>query len=211
MKMFFAGSIAALFLTTITFEIFPIGQLNYSDALIVGFIEEFIKLLVIIIFIRLVNPKYILNGLLIGAAVGAGFSVFESTGYAFRFYLLNGGNIGYLTDIILLRAWSSLGSHTVWSAIIGGGLLSAKSDKPFSFKLFFNPEFLSDFTATLFLHFIWTCPFMDSGSNLYIKLIVLTVLAWTILLSLLKSGIRQFKNACFEMHDNLKGDDACHK
>lgn len=211
MKMLFAGSIAALLLTTITFEIFPIGQLSYSDAVIVGFIEELVKLLVIIIFIRLVNPKYILNGLLIGAAVGAGFSVFESAGYAFRFYLLNGGNIDYLTDIILLRAWSSLGSHTVWSAIVGGGLLAVKTDKPFSFKLFFNLEFLSDFIATLILHFIWICPFMDSGSNVYIKLIALTVLAWTILLSLLKSGIRQFKRVCFEMHVNLKGDDACHK
>ncbi|MBD5445293.1 MAG: PrsW family intramembrane metalloprotease [Lachnospiraceae bacterium] len=205
MKMLFAGSIAALLLTTITFDVFPIGQLNYSDALIVGFIEELIKLLVIIIFIRLINPKYILNGLLIGAAVGAGFSVFESAGYAFRFYLLNGGNIGYLTDIILLRAWSSLGSHTVWSVIIGGGLLSAKSDKPFSFKLFFNLEFLSDFIATLILHSIWNCPFMDSGSNVYIKLIVLTVLAWMILLSLLKSGIRQFKHICYEMHVDREG------
>lgn len=211
LKMLFSGSIAALLLTTITFEIFPIGQLSYSGAVIVGFIEELIKLLVIIIFIRLIDPKYILNGLLIGAAVGAGFSVFESAGYAFRFYLLNGSNIGYLTDIILLRAWSSLGSHTVWSAIIGGGLLSAKTDKPFSFKLFYNPEFLSDFTATLILHFIWNSPFMNSGSNVYIKLIVMTVLAWIIILSLLKSGVRQFKSACFEMHVNLKGDDACPK
>lgn len=208
MKMFFAGSIAALLLTTITFDAFPIGQLNFSGAVIVGFVEELIKLLVIVIFIRLINPKYILNGLLIGAAVGAGFSVFESTGYAFKFYLLNGGNIGCLTDIILLRAWSSLGSHTVWSAIVGGGLLSAKADKPFSFKLFYDPEFLSDFIATLILHSIWNCPFMDSESNVYIKLIVLTVLAWIIMLSLLKSGIRQFKHVCYAMHVDREGTDA---
>ena len=173
-----------------------------------GFIEELVKLLVIIIFIRLINPKYILNGLLIGAAVGAGFSVFESAGYAFKFYLLNGGNIGCLTDIILLRAWSSLGSHTVWSAIAGGGLLAAKTDKPFSFKLFYNPKFLSNFIVSLIFHSAWNCPFMDSGSNVYIKLIALTVLAWTILLSLLKSGIRQFKRVCYAIHVNRKGADA---
>ncbi len=207
-KMFFAGSIAALLLTTITFNVFPIGQLNYSGAVIVGFIEELVKLFVIIIFIRLIDPKYILNGLLIGAAVGAGFSVFESAGYSFRFYLLNGGNIDYLTDIILLRAWSSLGSHTVWSAIVGGGLLSVKGDKPFSFKLFFNLEFLSDFIATLIIHSVWNCPFMDRGSNVYIKLVVLTLLAWAILLSLLKSGIRQFMRVCYSMHIDRKGAEA---
>ncbi|MBD5522454.1 MAG: PrsW family intramembrane metalloprotease [Lachnospiraceae bacterium] len=207
-KMFFAGSATALLLTTITFNVFPIGQLSYSGAVIVGFIEESVKLLVIIIFIKLIDPKYILNGLLIGAAVGAGFSVFESTGYAFRFYLLNGGNIDYLTDIILLRAWSSLGSHTIWSAIAGGGLLAAKTDKPFSFKFLYNPGFLSNFIVSLIFHSVWNCPFMDSGNNVYIKLIVLIILAWTILLSLLRSGIRQFKRVCYKMHVDREGTAA---
>lgn len=207
-KMFFAGSAAALLLTTITFDVFPIGQLSYSGAVIVGFIEESAKLLVIIIFIKLINPKYILNGLLIGAAVGAGFSVFESAGYSFRFYLLSGGNIDYLTDIILLRAWSSLGSHTVWSAIASGGLLAAKTDKPFSFKLLYNPKFLSNFIVSLIFHSVWNCPFMDSGSNVYIKLIVLIILAWIILLLLLKSGIRQFKRVCYKMHVDREGTAA---
>lgn len=192
-KMFFLGGAAALLLTLFLFEAFPIGQLNYTEAIIVGFTESIGRLLAIIIFIRILNPKYILNGLLIGAAVGAGFAFFETAGYAFRFYSLSGGNINYLTGILLLRTWSSVGSHAAWGAVTAAGLVIAMNGEPFIFKRFADINFIKFFFIPIILHSIWDCPFMDSGSVVYVKLTVLIAIAWIIIFAQLNKGLSQIK------------------
>src|SRR5699024_5138346 len=80
--VFFRGA-ASFPSTLILHSIFPVYDLTFSSAIIIGVVEEVGKLAIIIYFINKLNPKYILNGLLIGAAIGAGFAAFESTGYAF--------------------------------------------------------------------------------------------------------------------------------
>ncbi|MCH5250176.1 MAG: PrsW family intramembrane metalloprotease [Lachnospiraceae bacterium] len=190
-KMFFFGGITSIFLALLLYEIFPIGRLGYSEALIVAFLEALTKLLVIIVFYRLLNPKYILSGMLIGAAIGAGFAVFENIGYAFRFYILSGNNITYLTSILLMRFWSSLGSHVVWTAITAAGLVLAANPKSFVLRRFSVINLLIYFFIPVILHTIWDCPFMDSGSIVYIKLIVLIAAAWGILFVLINAGLRQ--------------------
>ena len=89
-KMFFVGGTASLVLTLFLYSIFPVYDLNYSGAIAVGVVEEVGKLAVVIYFIRKLNPKFILNGLLIGATIGAGFAAFESAGYAFNFGMIYG-------------------------------------------------------------------------------------------------------------------------
>lgn len=79
-RMFFIGGVAALVATLVIYSIIPVGKLNYFNALLVGFIEETGKMIIVALFIRSLNSKYVLNGLLIGAAVGAGFAAFESLG-----------------------------------------------------------------------------------------------------------------------------------
>lgn len=193
MKMFFFGGMVSQVLTLCLFEAFPIGWLNYSSAIIVGLIYALGRLFIIAVFVKLLNPKHILDGMLIGAAVGAGFAALEIAGYAFRFYLLSGGNINYLTEILLLRTWSALGGHAAWAAITGGGLVMAKGDMPFSFKLFTDIKFLKFFFIPVILHAIWDCPFMDSGVYVYIKLAVLIVIAWIIILGQINAGLKQLE------------------
>lgn len=48
-----------------------------------GLVEETAKLLAVILIVRSTKHKYILNGIVFGAAIGAGFSTFETAGYAF--------------------------------------------------------------------------------------------------------------------------------
>ncbi|MCH5256350.1 MAG: PrsW family intramembrane metalloprotease [Lachnospiraceae bacterium] len=190
-RMVFFGGITSILLTLLLYEIFPIGRLDYSEALIVAFLEALTKLLVIIAFYRLLNPKYILSGMLIGASIGAGFAVFENIGYAFRFYLLSDNNITYLIALLLMRAWGSLGSHVVWTAITAAGLVLATNPKSSFSRLFSIVNLLIYFCIPVILHTIWDCPFMDSGSIVYIKLIALIAVAWITLFVLINAGLRQ--------------------
>ncbi|WP_252893659.1 PrsW family glutamic-type intramembrane protease [Lentilactobacillus senioris] len=74
-------------------------------------VEELAKTVVIILFINAYKLNYIFNGVLIGgAAVGAGFSVFESSGYVSEYGLVT----------IYTRSFQAIGTHTIWAAIIGG-------------------------------------------------------------------------------------------
>ena len=118
--MFFVGGAASLVLTLFLFTIFPVGELDYIGAFIVGVVEETGKLLAIILFVKALKPKYILNGMLIGASVGAGFAVFETAGYAFRQFEAGVAwgfdkGIDRMAEVLFLRGWSSLGGHVAWA------------------------------------------------------------------------------------------------
>lgn len=154
-KMFFFGGAASLVMTLFLYEMFPAEEMNYAGAVIVGAVEEFGKILAVTIFVKMLNPKYILNGMLIGAAVGAGFAVFESAGYIFRFGILNYmflDKINSFMDIMVLRAWTSVGAHVIWTAIAGAGLVLAKGEEPFSFSQLFHPKCMTFFTIAVVLH-----------------------------------------------------------
>ncbi|WP_243674105.1 PrsW family glutamic-type intramembrane protease [Lentilactobacillus kisonensis] len=77
--------------------------------------------------------NYIFNGVLIGAAIGAGFSVFESSGYVSEYGLAT----------IFTRSFQAIGTHTIWAAIIGGAIILGKQRKhPFTIRDFFTkPRF----------------------------------------------------------------------
>ena len=84
MKVFFLGGCASLLLSLLLYEIFPGGTFDYLQAIVTGVVEEVAKLAIIAFIIyRMPKMKYMLNGMLVGAAVGAGFAAFESAGYAF--------------------------------------------------------------------------------------------------------------------------------
>ncbi|EJE4624932.1 PrsW family intramembrane metalloprotease, partial [Listeria monocytogenes] len=51
-RMFFIGGVAALVATLVIYSIIPVGKLNYFNALLVGFIEETGKMIIVALFIR---------------------------------------------------------------------------------------------------------------------------------------------------------------
>src|SRR5699024_6854109 len=127
-KMFFGGGAASLVMTLLLFSVFPVYDLDFTGAVIVGFVEEVGKLAIIAYFIRKLNPKYILNCLLICATIGAGFSAFESAGYEYSFCLKFGHNA--IMSTIFTRAWMAIDTHTVWAAIDGVALVYVKGAEP---------------------------------------------------------------------------------
>ncbi|MBC6309354.1 PrsW family intramembrane metalloprotease [Listeria sp. FSL L7-1582] len=198
LKMFFIGGVAALVATLILYEVIPVGQLNYFNAFLVGIIEETGKMVIVALFIVALKPKYILNGLLIGAAVGAGFAAFESLGYAFNYSIEVAAvfkNLQFAGDtmlnIIFSRGWQSIGGHVVWAAISGAALMIAKgSDPKLQMRHIFTGRFLSLFIIPIGLHFLWDCPW-NPLPQIAFKQILLIVVVWIVIFSLINKGLRQ--------------------
>ncbi len=94
---------------------------------LVGFIEEFIKLCVLVIAARGIAKRTAGLGAALGAVVGAGFAAFESAGYAFNAALgQNSINLGSLVGTEVLRAGLSPVGHVLWTAILGAALFSMR-------------------------------------------------------------------------------------
>lgn len=187
-KMFFIGGAASIAMTLFLYSFFPVHELTFGGAIVVGVVEEVGKLIIIAYFIHKANSKYILNGLLIGAAIGAGFAAFESAGYAFSFGLVYGENV--MTEVIFSRAWMSIGTHTVWSAIAGAALVYAKGENKLTANSFIHVKFLQLFAVPVILHALWDMP-LYALHHFYFIFLILIALAWVFIFALMNAGLKQ--------------------
>lgn len=172
----------------IMFEIYPVGELDYGGAIAVGIIEEIGKLLVVAYFCREAKTKHILTGMLIGAAVGAGFAVIETAGYIYRGMLM--GSWDVMMRVLYLRAFLAMGGHIVWAAISGAAVVICKGDQPLKSEHLTNAKFLKMFLVPVVLHAIWDMP-IELGEDICLVQILLTVAAWVMVLVLINSGLKQ--------------------
>ncbi|HHO5866319.1 TPA: PrsW family intramembrane metalloprotease [Staphylococcus aureus] len=192
--MFFIGGVFSLLSTMVLyrFVVFSdqferFGSLTFFDAFLVGLVEETGKALIIVYFVNKLKTNKILNGLLIGAAIGAGFAVFESAGYILNFAL--GENVPLL-DIVFTRAWTAIGGHLVWSAIVGAAIVIVKEQHGFEFKDIFDKRFLIFFLSAVVLHGIWDTSLTVLGSDT-LKIFILIVIVWILVFILMGAGLKQ--------------------
>ena len=194
LKMFFIGGCASLFATLMLFGFVTLSSdgISYIDAILIGIVEEVGKLVIVAIFIHLMNTKYVLNGILIGAAIGAGFAVFESAGYAFNVYL-SYQSFDAMLDNIYLRGFLAAGGHIIWAAMSGGALCMLKQGKKFEISLMFRHDFLKIFAVPVVLHAIWDMPIQTVYilDKYYFIQILLTVIGWVFIFALIDKGLKQ--------------------
>lgn len=184
-KVFLVGGCASLLFTLLLFEIVPVEELDYTGAILVGIIEELGKLAIVAYFIYSEKDvTYRVNGLLIGAAVGAGFAAFESAGYAFRILL----DAGYdaMIDNIFLRGVLAPGGHVVWAAIAGYGIMLVKGDGPFSMQFLSSSQFWKVFWMPIAMHAVWDMP-IEIGQEIALVQFILVVLSWIIIFVLINN------------------------
>jgi RsiW-degrading membrane proteinase PrsW (M82 family) len=185
-KIFFFGGVSSLLLTMIFSRIIVVGEVDYYGAIMIGVIEESAKFVVVAYFLRGSKRKYILNGLLLGAAVGAGFAVFETAGYEFAYGL----QIPIMMRIIYTRGVLAFGGHIVWAAMSGAALVMVKEDDRLKMKHILNIRFLKYFIITIGLHAIWDMPISNNSELPFIQ-IILTITAWIIVLIFISAGLKQ--------------------
>ncbi len=155
---------------------------------VAGIVEEVGKLLTVI-FLAANNKRYTykLNGLLLGAAVGTGFAIFETAGYALAAGLKDVDDMG---SVLVLRGLLSPFAHVVWTAIAVAALWRVKESSKFDFGILGNPKFLRLFAVPVVLHMIWNSPLQLPFCG---TAIILGIVAWIIVLSLVQEGLREVR------------------
>lgn len=188
--------------------------------------EELAKCLIVTIFLCRKKYNYGLQGILIGGAVGVGFSAMESAGYALQIFDIGIQNamgtniiIRSMADILVRRGVLAIGGHVVWAALYGGALALIKGKGKMSPKCFANSLFWLTFSAAFLLHTAWNfsasylagklpdslvtslVKFEAGTVTQWVKYIVLIILAWLLLFYIMKKSICQMVSVD-EMYHN---------
>lgn len=183
--------------------------------------EEPAKVLALAIFIYLLDIRYIFGGLLVGAAVGAGFAAFEHIVYVMHMsimqtivalinYLQNNPHVeakvlieivrkmpeviyNFGIDTLIFRSLGTLGGHVTLAAIEGGALAMVKGKDSFKANHFFDPRFLAYLGAAMAIHWAW-----NYGFSLYqlpyiedATYVILILLAVFVVFTLIQRAVTQ--------------------
>ena len=191
-KYFILGGALSLIVAILFFSLeFNTDIRTYSGALMVGVIEETAKAAIVALFIfKSKNCNYILNGLLIGAAVGAGFAAFETAGYILR----NGINNGLQTMlyVIKIRGFLAPGGHVAWAAIEGAALMFVKGFEKIDKKHLNDKRFLLICLIPVVLHGIWDMPLNIPYAGTQIAV---SIIAWLVIIYFINLGLQQIDKA----------------
>lgn len=210
MSVFLVGGCASLVATMLLFEVFPSENEGFIGALTIGFVEETGKAVIVYYFLRRLGRLNILSGLLVGAAVGAGFAAFESAGYALQpvlqfmqyagAYAVQGQALDPqimfdgINQSIVLRGVLSPGGHVAWAAISGAALaITAKARGVIDTGALTDARFLRLFFIPVILHCLWDSPLSAwcHGIMPFSGYVALIVVVWIVVLILINMGLAE--------------------
>lgn len=184
--MLLAGGILSLVVTIVLGKF--ISGPSSMGASFAAFIEEPAKIAALAVFLRKADKKYILNGILIGAAVGAGFACFESAGYVFMY----SSTYEDLIQMAIVRGAGNLGSHAVYAALEGGALAMVKKQRDLTASDFIQPDFLKFTAVSVILHYINNSNFsLFAIGPVEAGRLLLNLIGWAVLFILIKKGVQQ--------------------
>jgi RsiW-degrading membrane proteinase PrsW (M82 family) len=147
---FFYGGVLGILAASILEPIF-VRQLDIFTAFMVGLIEEFVKILGVLVIARRWRHDQEMDGLILGAAAGMGFAALESNGYAFSALLLSRGSLSAVVIVTLLRGILSPVGHGAWTAILASVLFRESTGNRF----YINRKVLGTYFTVASLHGLW--------------------------------------------------------
>jgi RsiW-degrading membrane proteinase PrsW (M82 family) len=149
---FLAGGTAGVVLTG-TIEVYLLPDAVFTSTWI-GLIEEGAKALLVVAVAGLVATRLPRDGMVLGAAVGAGFAAFESAGYALGELVAESSRhpIVRILETELFRAVLAPFGHITWTAIMGGALF-ASAARTGRFRV--DRHVAATFVGVVALHALW--------------------------------------------------------
>jgi RsiW-degrading membrane proteinase PrsW (M82 family) len=153
---FFYGGVLGVF-TAAVLEPLVILQLDLVSAFAIGLIEEFAKILGVLMIARRQRHDAELDGLILGVAAGTAFAALESTGYTFSAFVRSGGNLSLTVTVMLLRGLFSPVGHGTWTSLLAGVLFRESTATGFRI----NRKVLGTYGCIIVLHGLWdTMPWL---------------------------------------------------
>ena len=149
-RAFFYGGVLGVFAAALLEPVF-IRRLTFESAFEVGLIEEFAKILGVLVVARHHRHDSEIDGVLLGGAAGMGFAALESSGYVFTAFVDSGGSLSALVLVTLLRGLLSPVGHGTWTAILASVLF--REGAPNRFRI--NGAVIGAYLTVVVLHGLW--------------------------------------------------------
>ena len=181
------GGLISMFISLIAYDLKGLARLGPWSA---GIIEELAKLAALILIGRGRRHRYVLNGMLFGAAVGAGFSSFENAGVAL--HVLGREGARSMIKNIALRGIMAPLMHVPWTAMVGAALWRAKKTRPTSLGALGEPLFYRVLLLAVLLHLLWNVPCPEPP--LWPKEFLLGAAAWFVIWGLVQQGLYEVRD-----------------
>jgi RsiW-degrading membrane proteinase PrsW (M82 family) len=149
---FLAGGTAGVMFTG-TLEVYLLPDAVLTNTLI-GLIEEGGKALVVVAVAAVVQTRMPRDGMVLGAAVGAGFAAFESAGYALGELIVYSDRhpVLNIVETEIFRAVFAPFGHITWTAILGGAIFASASRTG---RMRIDARVLWTFVGVVALHAAW--------------------------------------------------------
>ena len=172
----------------------PNQGLSLGSAMLVGLIEEGCKIVAVIFLSRKMRHTTMMDGLLLGAAVGMGFAALESTGYAFTALLTSRTLTASIISTILRGVFAPFG-HGVWTGILGAVLFRESGPRHFRIDI---PVILTYLLVSI-LHGFWDglpstiglFVVVPTGFPISVVTIVLAIIGIVILIVMYRRALHQ--------------------
>src|ERR1700736_4839692 len=149
-RAFFYGGVLGVFAAALLEPVF-IRRLTFLSAFEVGLIEEFAKILGVLVVARHHRHDSEIDGIILGGAAGMGFAALESSGYVFTAFVGSGGNLTALVLVTLLRGLLSPVGHGTWTAILATAMF--RESGPNRFRL--DRAVIGAYLTVVVLHGLW--------------------------------------------------------
>jgi protease PrsW len=149
-RAFFYGGVLGVFAAALLEPVF-ITRLTFLSAFEIGLIEEFAKILGVLVVARHHRHDAEIDGILLGGAAGMGFAALESSGYVFTAFIQSGGSLSDLVVVTLLRGLLSPVGHGTWTAILASVLF--REGMPGKFRI--NAAVIGAYVTVVVLHGLW--------------------------------------------------------
>jgi protease PrsW len=119
---FVFGGVLGAYAASLLEPIFVAGRPGPLAFSAIGLIEEYVKIIGVVLIARHARHSSVIDGIIIGAAAGMGFAAFESSGYTFGVFLGSRGNLWAITEITVLRGLLAPLGHGTWTALLAAVL-----------------------------------------------------------------------------------------
>lgn len=187
------GGLLSILFTLVLNDLPVVSNFTFTP-MMAGPVEETAKLLAAVFIARnWLRARSVQDGVVLGAAVGAGFAMIETAGYIFEsFVVIHDGGVfldwhGAVGNLAI-RGIMSPFAHVLWTGVVVGALWYASKGSESKLNGIFSSVFLRIFIFIIGLHAFWNSPFFlpfaDTFSAVVGKYLLIGLSGWYILLQL---------------------------